>query len=97
MNSSAGKRHGLDPGVAGSFASGAIILPAEGDAVIVEGDEAAVGDGDPVGVAGEIGEHRLRPAERALGVDDPLGFAQRRERGVEGGPVRQAGEITEEG
>ena len=32
------------------------VLGAEGDGVVVEGDEAVVGDGDPVGVAAEVGE-----------------------------------------
>jgi hypothetical protein len=41
----------------------AIVLDAEGDTPVVEGDQAAVGDGDTVGVAGEIGEDRLGPGE----------------------------------
>jgi hypothetical protein len=36
------QRHGLDPCAAGRLAAGAIILPAEGDAVVVRGDETAV-------------------------------------------------------
>ena len=55
-----------------------IVLPLEGDAVAVEGDQATVGDGDAVGVAGEIGQHRLGFAERAFSIDDPFDFAQRR-------------------
>src|SRR6516225_4305898 len=43
-----------------------IVLPPEGDAILIERDQSAVGDGDPVGIAGEICQHRLRPAERAL-------------------------------
>jgi hypothetical protein len=35
-----------------------IILVTEGDAVLVEGDQAAVGDGDAVGVARQISESR---------------------------------------
>ena len=50
-----GERHRL---VAGA-AVGTIILVPEGDAVLVEGDEPAVGDGDAVGIARQIGEHRL--------------------------------------
>src|SRR5262249_24586228 len=34
----------------------------KGDTLAVEGDEPAVGDGDPMGVAGQIGEHRVGPA-----------------------------------
>jgi hypothetical protein len=48
-----------------------IILVAEGDAALVEGDQTAVRDGDPVGVAGEIGQHRFRPGEGRLGLDHP--------------------------
>ena len=50
---------------------GAIVLPSEGDAGAVAGDQPAVGDGDAVGVARQIGQHGLWPAERALGVDHP--------------------------
>jgi hypothetical protein len=57
---------------------GAIVLPSEGDALLIEGDQAAVGDGDAVGIARQIGQHCLRPAEWPLCVYDPLGFAQRR-------------------
>ena len=39
---------------------------------LVEGDQAAVRDRNPVGVAGQVGKHRLRPGEGRLGVDDPL-------------------------
>ena len=52
-----------------------VILPGEGDAVVVEADQAAVGDGDAVGVAAEIGEHRFRPGEGPLGVDHPFKLA----------------------
>ena len=48
-----GERHRLGAGAA----VGTIILVPEGDAVLVEGDEPAVGDGDAVGVARQISEH----------------------------------------
>ena len=38
----------------------AIITPVEGDGVLIEADEAAVGDGDAVGLAAKIGQHVLR-------------------------------------
>ena len=44
----------------------AIVLIAEGDAVIIEGDQAAVRDGDPMRIARQVGEHRFRTGERAL-------------------------------
>jgi hypothetical protein len=34
-----------------------------------------------VGVAGQIGQHLLRPGERPLAIDEPLGPMQRREIG----------------
>ena len=75
---------------------GPVVLPAERDAALVEGDEAAVGDGDAVGVARQVGEHRLGSGEGPLGVDDPLGGAA-----APGGPRRRpVGErrqIAEEG
>jgi hypothetical protein len=68
-----GERHGL----VALAAVGAVVLPLERDAAFIAGDEPAVGDGDPVGVAGEISQHGLRAGERTLGVDHPLGLAQR--------------------
>jgi hypothetical protein len=62
----------------------AVVLPLEGDAALVAGDQAAVGDRDAVGVARQIGQHRFGPTERLLRVDDPLGLAQRRETSREG-------------
>ena len=50
-----------------------------------------------MGVARQVGEDGLRSGERSLGVDDPLGAAQRREGGVEGALVGERGEVAEEG
>ena len=52
-----------------------VVLPGKGDAPVIEADQAAVGDGDAVGVAAEIGEHRLGAGEGALGVDHPFDLA----------------------
>jgi hypothetical protein len=49
-----------------------VVLVAEADAALIEGDEPAVGDGDAVGVTGEIGEHRLGPGEGRLTIDEPV-------------------------
>jgi hypothetical protein len=51
---------------------GAIILPSEGDAGTAVGDQPAVGDGDTVGIARQIGQHGLWAAERTLGIDHPV-------------------------
>ena len=48
-----------------------VVLPAEGDTIVVEGDETMVGDGNAVSVASQIVEDMFCPAERRLGVDDP--------------------------
>jgi hypothetical protein len=49
-----------------------VVLPTEGDLIIVEGDETMVGDGNAVSVASQVVEDMFCPAERRLGVDDPL-------------------------
>ena len=93
MNSWAVERHGLEP----VAAFDPIVLPLEGDALVVERDETRIRDGDAVGVEGEIGEDGLWPGERPFGVDHPFGAAQRRERGAEGALVGERGEVAEEG
>ena len=49
-----------------------IIAPAEGHTRLIGADQAAVGDGDAVRVAAEIGENMLGRAEWRLGEDDPV-------------------------
>src|SRR5437899_668090 len=63
-----GERHAL----VSIAALDAVVLPLEGDALLVEGDQAAVGDGNAVGVTRQIGQHCLRSAEWRLAVDDPF-------------------------
>src|SRR6202040_2242925 len=75
------ERHELVAGVA----LGPVILPFESHALAVEGDEPAVGNSDPVGVAGQVGEHSVGSAKRALGIDHPFGLSQCGEVGLEGG------------
>ncbi len=60
-------------------ALGPVVLDLERDAVFVDRDQAAVRDGDAVGVARQIGEHGLRARERALGVDEPALLPERSE------------------
>ena len=48
-----------------------VIFPFEADMLCIEGDEARIGDGDAVGVAGEIGEHLVGPGKGTFGVDHP--------------------------
>src|SRR5207302_10351834 len=59
-------------------------------------DQAAGRDGDAVGIAGEITQHFLRPAEGALAIDHPFAFAQWREISGEGFCMGELGMIAEE-
>jgi hypothetical protein len=77
-------------------ALGAVVLELEGDPALIAGDEAAVGDGHPVGVARQIGEHRFGAGEGALGIDHPLARAQRCEPCLERRRRAQAGLLAEE-
>jgi len=61
------ERHGPEP----VAAFDAIVLPFEGHARLVEGDEPGVRDRHAVGIAREIGEDGLWSGERPLGVDNP--------------------------
>src|SRR5207302_1342767 len=74
----------------------AIILPAEADPALGKTDQAAVGDGDAMGIAAEIIEHLLGSAERSLGVDDPANGAQGPQPGSEHGWRGQARQIAKE-
>jgi len=58
------ERHGPEP----VAAFDPVVLPFEGQARPIERDEPRVGDGDAMGMAGEIGEHPGRAAERRLGL-----------------------------
>jgi hypothetical protein len=73
-----------------------VVLVSECDAVRVEGDQPAVRDGDAVGVAREIGEHRLRSGEGSLAVDEPPRRPERREEGGEGISVAEMAVLAEE-
>jgi hypothetical protein len=48
-----------------------VVFPAEGDSIVVEGDESMVGDGNAVSVASQVVEDMFWPAEGRLSVDDP--------------------------
>ena len=56
---------------AGAPAVGLAFLVADGDAVVVEADDAAVGDGNAEDVAGEIIEHRLLAITPGGAMDNP--------------------------
>jgi len=49
-----------------------VILPEEGDLVVVKGQEAVIADGDTMGISSQIGQHVVWATKRRLGVDDPV-------------------------
>src|SRR5215469_6130851 len=63
----------------------AIILPAEGDAALGMAEDPIVGQGQSVGVAGEILNGGCRSSERFFRVDDPFGISERIEVSLKGG------------
>src|SRR6195256_1657008 len=73
----------------------AVILVLERDAGAVAGKQAAVGDGDAVGIARQIGQHGLRAAEGVFAVRPPIrpramaSDIPRRHRGPRGWRARQ--------
>lgn len=73
-----------------------VIFDAEGDAARIETDQAAVGNGPPVRVARQIGQHGFGPGEGFFGVNDPVDFAQWREERFKDIPISQGRLIAEE-
>ena len=69
-----------------------VVLPAEADEAVLNGQDAVVGEGHAVGVATEVVEDAGGSVEGRLGVDDPLGLAQGPEVPVEGGGIGERGE-----
>jgi hypothetical protein len=52
-----------------------VVSPQEADFVIGHGKESGVGDGNAVGIAGEVGQDLRRAGKRSLGIDDPVGLS----------------------
>src|SRR5712691_4754566 len=88
-----GERHGAEP----RLPVAAIVLVTEGHGALVEADEAAVREGDAVGVAGEIGEHRFGPGGgRWLDVEEPFLSPERGKMCGKGLPATQAFDLAEQ-
>ena len=75
----------------------AIVLPFERHLAVLHADEAAVGDGDAVGVAPEVGEDLFGSPERRLGIGDPVDLAHGLGELGEGRGIGEAAEIAKEG
>jgi len=67
-----------------------IVLPAKRDAIIVEGDETMVGDGNAVRVTSQRVEDMFWPTERRLSVHDPVLMEELLEETMEAVPLREA-------
>src|SRR5271155_5669646 len=78
----------------GAFES--IVLVFEADSVFVEREQPAVGDGNAMGVAGQISQYGLGSGEGPFAVDVPSGLAQRRQQGGEGSALGELPLLAEE-
>src|SRR5215831_9361548 len=77
-------------------AADAIVLATERNRFAAGCNEAAVRDGDPMGVTGEIAQHLLWPCEWRLAVDPPLDTPQRGDEALERSLVGKSGVGVEE-
>jgi len=70
-----GKSHGAVLALVG------VVFPAKSYAVLVDAKQTVVGNGDSMGVTGQVLQNVFRTAERRLGVNNPLltgdGFEKR--------------------
>ena len=62
-----------------------VVLVGEGHVVAVEGEQAMVADRHAMGIATEISQHGVGPAEGRFAVDDPI----RREERIDESPPRR--------
>ena len=81
--------HGAVAGLLAGFACRLSVSELDGFAV--EGEDAAVADGDPVGVSGEISDQGVGSGEGLPGVDHPLDLAGLVEALLEGAGALEAG------
>lgn len=52
-----------------------VVSVGEGDVAVLHADKAMVGNGDAVGVAGQVIEDGVGVGKRRFGIDDPFGLA----------------------
>jgi hypothetical protein len=73
-----------------------VVLPGEGDSVVVHTDKTVVRDGNAVCIASEVVEDLLGSGEGRLGIDDPFHRAVVFDEFVEGGGLGQVLEAAME-
>src|SRR5579885_1888755 len=74
-----------------------VVLPTKGDVIAVHRQKAVIRDRDAMGIAGQVLQDMLRPAEGSLGVDDPLLAKQSAQERCERLLVSQGLQIAVEG
>ena len=72
------------------------VPPAEADLAVVEAEKSSLGNGDTMGVAGQILQHMLGSTKGRLRVDDPLSTPQASKQRVEGARRRQCRQLASE-
>ena len=64
------QRHLLAPAAIG------IVLPCEGDPIVLKLDQTVILESDSVRVSSQVFQHLFRPAEGFFGIDDPFLLVQ---------------------
>ena len=72
------------------------VLPAEAYLTVLEAEESSVGDGDAMGVAGQILQHMLGSTKGRLRVDDPLSTPEASKQRVKGARRIQCRQLASE-
>ncbi len=74
----------------------AVRLPAEGHVGLIEGQQAAVRDRDPMSVAREISQDLFGSRKCLFGKHEPFACTQRQQRGRKCLSITERGELTKE-
>ena len=74
-----------------------IILPAEPDLGIGDGENPMVGDGDAMGIASQVLQNVVRTAKGRLGIHDPILLKQGTQESIEVALLCQRQTVAEEG
>ena len=61
-----------------------VVLPPEGNLAVGNGDETVIGDGDAMGISGQIVKYMLRPSEGAFCIDHPILAKERTKESMKG-------------
>ena len=73
-----------------------VVFITKSDLIVVDVEQALIGEGYTVGIAAQVFEYLLRAAERRLSMDHPFTFGERSEIVEESLPVGQGLKIAKE-